>query len=633
MAQLAERPHERLGQLLLRGRVIDEAELESALDRHMKDGVRLGEALVSAGAVTHDDVWRALAMQWGLELHDVRHAWVDRALANELDAREAISHGVLPIRAAGGTAVVAMPDPRDEAAVQYAQESLGMPVRAVMSSPAAIHRIQQRVYRQQLVQLSSGLLHATTPEYSAHVTMTHRQKQAAWLLGALVVAGFVVLHQLFFVVLTGAIVTLYAAVVLFRTYVTVRGTKSEELIKVDGRELARLQGLPTYTILCPLYREAGVLPQLLKACSEIDYPGSKLDIKLLVEEDDAETLEVVRAAYIPPNFDVLVVPAEGPRTKPKACNYGLMFARGEYTVIYDAEDIPERDQLRKAIAVFRRSDANVGCVQAKLNYYNPRQNVITRWFALEYTSWFDFFLPGLVALRLPVPLGGSSNHFPTELLRRLGGWDPNNVTEDADLGMRLNRAGFQTALMDSTTLEEANSDFVNWMRQRSRWGKGYFVSWLVLVRHPIRLWKDVGWRGYISMNLMLGGTFGVALLNLLVWMLTLLWALAQFQIIGYWFPTGIYYIGMLELIFGNFYFMYMAIWCAYHRKQYDLTHAAMMVPAYWLMASLAMIKAAIQTATRPGFWEKTVHGLFETGGLGAARSTRSAATGISAEGK
>jgi cellulose synthase/poly-beta-1,6-N-acetylglucosamine synthase-like glycosyltransferase len=379
-----------------------------------------------------------------------------------------------------------------------------------------------------------------------------------------------------------------------------------------------LTNLPVYTILCPLYRDAGVLPQLVKACSELDYPAAKLDIKLLLEEDDVETLEVVKETALPKNFEVLVVPAEGPRTKPKACNYGLQFARGDYVVIYDAEDIPEPAQLKKALTIFRRQDIGIGCVQAKLNYYNPKQNPITRWFSLEYTSWFDFFLPGLVELGLPVPLGGSSNHFPTHLLRDLGGWDPNNVTEDADLGMRLHRAGYQTALMDSTTLEEANSDFVNWMRQRSRWGKGYFISWLVLMRHPRLLLRDVGWRGWVSSALTLGGTFGVALLNLLVWMMTLLWVLAQFDIIAYLFPPAIYYIGMVELLFGNFFFLYMGIWCAAHRRDYDLTHAALFAPVYWLMASIAMIKAAIQAVSRPTFWEKTVHGLFETGNVKAA---------------
>lgn len=609
-----------LGQLLLRRRVIDQTELDSALDVQRRDGLPLGEALVANGN-RQSDVWDALATQWGLEVTGLDHHWVDPALANELEAREAIRHRVLPIRAGGGKAIVAMADPHDRRARDYVEAWLRQRVVPILATPAAIRRRQEQVYRRQLEQVSSALLHAQAPEYSAHVTLVRSQKVALVLLGLAMIPLIVIMRDAFFISLAGAIITLYAAVVMFRTYVTVRGTRSEDLITVSRKEIGALTDLPVYTILLPLYREGGVLPQLIRACRELDYPAAKLDIKLLLEEDDLDTREVVGRTPLPSNFDVLVVPVEGPRTKPKACNYGLQFARGEYCVIYDAEDIPAPDQLKKAIAVFRRSGTQVGCVQAKLNYYNPKQNLITKWFALEYTTWFDFFLPGLVDLALPVPLGGSSNHFRTRLLRELGAWDPNNVTEDADLGMRLHRAGYRTSLMDSTTLEEANSDFVNWMRQRSRWGKGYLISWLVLMRHPVRLLRDVGWRGFTAMQLTLGGTFGVAMLNLLVWLLTLLWVLAQFRIIGYLFPSGIYYVGMIELLFGNFFFLFMSLWAADHRKSWDLTHAALLSPLYWLMASLAMIKAAIQTVSKPQFWEKTVHGLFDTGHLVAAPET------------
>ena len=610
-----ERP---LGQRLLAKGNISRDALDQGLAEHYKQGIPLGEALVLTGMARQDHVWSALAEQWGIGVTPLDHHWVDPGLANELSAADAIRHHVLPLRRTKDAAIVAMTDPRDRRALLYAESTLKLRVIPRLATPDELRRRQGQVYRQQLVQESSALLHARAPEYSAHITMTLRQKQALVLLGLLAIVGIILMRATFAILISGLIVILYAAVVMFRSYVMVRGAKSEDLIKVKQREIDMLTDLPVYTILCPLYREAGVLPQLVKACSDLDYPASKLDIKLLLEEDDTETLEIVYDTVLPPNFHVLVVPAEGPRTKPKACNYGLQFAKGEYCVIYDAEDIPDPDQLKKAIAVFRRSGEEIGCVQAKLNYYNPRQNLITRWFSLEYTSWFDFFLPGLVDLRLPVPLGGSSNHFPTKLLRELGAWDPNNVTEDADLGMRLDRAGYQTALMESTTLEEANSDFVNWMRQRSRWGKGYFISWLVLMRHPILLRRDLGWRGWVASALTLGGTFGVALLNLLVWSMTILWVLAQFGIIAYLFPPAIYYVGMVELIFGNSFFMYMGIWCAYHRRTFDLTHAGIATPLYWLMASIAMIKAATQTVSKPTFWEKTVHGLFETGAVAPA---------------
>ena len=600
-----------LGQMLLLQGSVSHELLSEALAMQVRERLRLGEALVSLG-VSEPTVWSALATQLGARLTDLDHHWVDASLANDLDARDAVKHRVIPIRRTRDAVVVVMADLRDQRARDFVEARLGVRVVAKLATPAAIQRKQESVYREQLEQFASALLQSNAPEYSAHITLSSPQKLV---LAGVVVAAIalaVIFRGVFLIGVAAGMIALYAAVVVFRVYIMVRGARSEELIKVSRREIDALTDLPVYTILLPLYREAGVLPQLIRACMELEYPASKLDIKLLLEEDDVETREIVRWTTLPHNFDVLVVPAQGPRTKPKACNYGLQFARGDYCVILDAEDIPEPDQLKKALVVFRRSGTSVGCVQAKLNYYNPKQNVITKWFTLEYTSWFDFFLPGLVELRLPVPLGGSSNHFRTQLLRDLGAWDPNNVTEDADLGMRLHRGGYQTALMDSVTLEEANSDFVNWMRQRSRWGKGYLISWLVLMRHPRALVHDVGWRSAAAMTLTLGGTFGVGLLNLVVWLMTALWILAQFDIIAYLFPNPIYYIGMVELVFGNFFFVYMNVWAANYRDSHDLTHAGLVAPFYWLMASLAMVKSGVQTLSRPTFWEKTVHGLFET---------------------
>ena len=603
--------HTPLGQLMLTRGLIDEAGLEAALELQAREHVLLGEAFVARGA-PQEDVWKALATQWGLPRIDLSSHWVDEALANELDARQAIRHRILPLRRGAGRAVVAMADPQDARAFNYAEAKLRMPIEPIVVAPDSLRRRQETVYRHQLVQIACALLHAKTPEQSAHITLSRPQKKVLVVAPLIAVALIVLMRSTFFVALAGALVTAYAAVVLFRAYVTVIGARSQQLIKVSRPEIDELTDFPVYTLLLPLYREAGVLPQLVSACRHLEYPASKLDIKLLLEEDDLETIDVVRQTALPPNFEVLIVPAEGPRTKPKACNYGLQFARGEYSVIFDAEDVPAPDQLKKALVIFRRRGRLVGCVQAQLNYYNPKQNMITKWFALEYMSWFDFFLPGLVRLGLPVPLGGSSNHFPTRLLRELGAWDPNNVTEDADVGMRLHRTGYETALVDSVTLEEANSDYINWMRQRSRWGKGYLISWLVLMRHPRTLFRDVGWRGTVAVQLTLGGTFGVSVLNLLVYLLTLLWLLAQLGFVQYLFPTGIYYIGMIELVFGNFLFLYLGLWCAHHRRAYDLTHAAVFSPLYWLMASVAMIKAGIQAVNKPTFWEKTVHGLFET---------------------
>ncbi|PZR82216.1 MAG: hypothetical protein DLM65_04395 [Candidatus Aeolococcus gillhamiae] len=604
-----------IGHLLLRAGAIDRHALREALHQHRTEGRPLGEVLVARGAASEKAVWGTLGDQWGISLGDLENHWVDVTLAQRLPAVDAIRYRVLLVRGIGETVVVAMADPFDTRARLHVERVVGLRVVPILATPSAIRRRQEQVYSAALLDESVESLQRAHPEASAHLLLTRRQRITAVMGGVLAISLAVVFGGPFFIGVAGFVVGLYAVVVVFRAYVIVRGSKFLGVVDITAADLAALTDLPIYTILCPLYREAGVLPQLVEACAALDYPASLLDIKLLLEADDIETLNLVLDYPLPGNFDVIVVPAEGPRTKPKACNYGLQFARGEYVVIFDAEDIPEPDQLKKAIATFRRSGPSVGCVQAKLNFYNPRQNALTSWFALEYTAWFDFFLPGLVDLGLPVPLGGSSNHFPTALLRHLNAWDPNNVTEDADLGIRLHRAGYRTVIMSSTTLEEANSDFVNWVKQRSRWGKGYAVSWLVQMRHPVTLYRLVGWKSFISVHLTLGGTFGVSVLNLAVWLLTLLWALAQFNFIAYLFPSAIYYVGMLELLVGNFFFLYMGVWSCQHRKSWELTRVALLAPAYWLMMSLAMLKAGLQLVTKPTYWEKTVHGLFDNGSV------------------
>jgi cellulose synthase/poly-beta-1,6-N-acetylglucosamine synthase-like glycosyltransferase len=305
-----------------------------------------------------------------------------------------------------------------------------------------------------------------------------------------------------------------------------------------------------------------------------------------------------------------LLPSE-PRTKPKACNVGLGRARGSFVTIYDAEDRPDPLQLRRAVAAFRRLPPEVACLQAKLSYHNAEQNLLTRWFTAEYALWFGQLLPGLVKLGAPVPLGGTSNHFRRQILVRLGGWDPFNVTEDADLGVRLHRLGFRTGVLDSTTLEEANSDLVNWAKQRSRWYKGYLQTWLVHMRHPRQLWQQLGAKGFIGFNLFVGGTPFLAMLNPVFWAMTALWFMARPPIILELFPAWLYYTSLICLVAGNFAFLYTAVVGARVLGRPNLVFAALLSPAYWVMMSVAAIKAMVQLVAAPTFWEKTVHGLDE----------------------
>ena len=229
---------------------------------------------------------------------------------------------------------------------------------------------------------------------------------------------------------------------------------------------------PIYSVIAPLRGEARVVNQLLSGIERLNYPADKLDVILVVEADDHETRNAITARSHRIPITVIPIPPTKPGTKPKALGVALPFARGEFTVIYDAEDRPERNQLRVALNAFRSTGNDLACVQARL-CMDTDTSWLAHYFTAEYAGHFDVFLPRLAALGLPIPLGGSSNHFRTETLRKVGGWDPYNVTEDADLGMRLARFGYRCGVIDSTTYEEAPTDVRRWLNQRSRWFKGW----------------------------------------------------------------------------------------------------------------------------------------------------------------
>jgi cellulose synthase/poly-beta-1,6-N-acetylglucosamine synthase-like glycosyltransferase len=370
--------------------------------------------------------------------------------------------------------------------------------------------------------------------------------------------------------------------------------------------------LPTYTVMVAAYHEANVIGQCIRALEQLDYPKARLEVRLLLEADDRATIEAARATPHGPNLQIVEVPVAMPRTKPKACNYGLQLSGGEVVTIYDAEDRPEPLQLRRAAVALRRLGPEVACLQAKLHHHNVEENFITRSFGAEYLSWFAFMLPALASAGGPVPLGGTSMHVRRDALERVGAWDPNNVTEDADLGVRLQRLGYRTEVLDSVTLEEANSDFVNWVKQRSRWYKGYLQTWLVHVRHPVRLWRELGTRAFVAFNVVVGGTPILAALNPVFWLLAVLWLVARPQVLQTLFPAWLYYPAMACLLGGNFLAVYRTVVGVRAFGRLDLLGAALCSPLYWVMMSIAAIRAIAELTVKPSHWEKTVHGLGST---------------------
>ncbi|GIW11696.1 MAG: hypothetical protein KatS3mg061_2753 [Dehalococcoidia bacterium] len=601
-----------LGTYLLEAGLITQTELARALDYQQRTGTRLGQALITLGILRPDQLTEFLAMQHGLIAVDLTTMppppQIVRLLPEELERR----HGLVPIAVQNGIITIAMVDPLDEAAVEEVRRITGRQVERVLTTEGEITAILQDVYRAEYLRQSAMDLVIRSPEDSAIRILSRGQKL---FLLAFVVVSVVLLFLVpipYLIVLNGLATLFYVAFSTYRFYLIFKALGYSLEVPVTPEEVAALdeRELPVYTILIPLYREAAVAPRLVAAIDRLDYPKAKLDVKLLIEEDDTETLEGLLAANLPAHFKILIVPHGLPKGKPKACNYGLIQAQGEYVVIYDAEDIPDPDQLKKVILVFKKSDPKLACVQCKLNYYNRRQNLLTKWFTTEYSMWFDLFLPGLDASNAPIPLGGTSNHFRTQQLKAIGAWDPWNVTEDADIGIRLYKQGLTTAIVDSTTYEEANSELWNWIRQRSRWVKGYIQTWLVHMRNPFRLMRELGPMAFLSFNFVVGGTFFAFLMNPVYWLLTMLWFLTRAGFIEQIFPGIIFYLGAFALYIGNFAFAYISVAGCVRRKYYDMVKYAVISPLYWALMSIGAWKGFLQLFYKPFYWEKTVHGLY-----------------------
>lgn len=439
--------------------------------------------------------------------------------------------------------------------------------------------------------------------------------QKTFLLVALLVvlAGFITAPIKTGIVLITFLTILYIFDLIFSFHTLSKTLNDPNEIEVASDEINKLNedALPFYTILCPLYKEANVLPHFIEAIDAIDWPKDKLDVKLLLEEDDKETIEAANELNLPDYFSVLVVPDAHPKTKPKACNYGLAQSKGEYVVIYDAEDRPDPLQLKKAYLGFQKSSTRVVCLQSKLNYYNSDQNLLTRLFTAEYSLWFDLVLPGLQAIKTTIPLGGTSNHFKASALRYLDGWDPFNVTEDCDLGTRLFKKGFKTAIINSTTYEEANSKLGSWIKQRSRWIKGYMQTYLVHMRDPLTFIDRHGIHALVF-QLVIGMRMTFMIINPILWTTT-----ASYFLIGglvgatieSLYPPFVFYPAISLLVFGNFFYIYAYMVGCAKREKWELMKYIFFIPFYWFFASIAAVKGFYQLLTKPYYWEKTTHGL------------------------
>jgi cellulose synthase/poly-beta-1,6-N-acetylglucosamine synthase-like glycosyltransferase len=605
-----QHPAELLGEILRRRGLLSEEQLLYGLELQQGWGTRLGDIILAKGWVRAFDLYQALAEHYHLPFVNLLDEAPDPTLLSTDDYQTYSDMLVMPWRREGDVVVLATAEP-GEAVTEFALRRFGDKTRFVVTSKFDIIWQLQSNADTYFSYMAVNGLSEKTPEQSAKQVFSGPQLLSTYtvLCLYLVLLAFYPIPAL---IAGNVIISIF---LLFnfglRGLLTWVGADRHIDIKVTDHQVKVVEdrSLPTYTVLAPMYKEPEVLPHLAHAIRELDYPLSKLDVKLILEEDDVETIRVAREQGLEGIFEIVRVPTTFPKTKPKALNYALNFSRGEYVTIYDAEDRPEPDQLKKAVIAFRQSPSNTACVQARLNYFNPDENWLTRMFTLEYSLWFDFYLPALEALRIPVPLGGTSNHFRMDVLRKVYAWDPFNVTEDADLGVRFTQLGYHVSVINSTTYEEANTHAGNWVRQRSRWIKGYMQTYLVHMRNPAKLYRSLGHAGFWGFQSFIGGTIVSTLAAPFLYAMYALWLLTQTQVMDLIFPPVLLYISLFNLLAGNGYLIYITALGAFKRHNYRLIPWALTVPLYWLMMSVAAYRALWQLIHKPFFWEKTTHGI------------------------
>jgi len=372
--------------------------------------------------------------------------------------------------------------------------------------------------------------------------------------------------------------------------------------------------LPRYTVLVALHREAEVLNQLLAALDRIVWPRSKLEVKLVCEADDRETLAALSVLWLPPHVEVVRVPPGHPRTKPKALNHALPLVRTDFVVLYDAEDRPHPMQLIEAFRSFEAAGPDLACLQAPLEIANGARGLLPRLFAFEYRALFRSLLPWLSGWQVVLPLGGTSNHFRTDALRDVGGWDPYNVTEDADLGIRLVRLGYRIDTISLPTLEDAPEQLSVWLPQRTRWFKGWVQTWLVHMRDPLRLAADLGWRSFLVAQILMAGLVVSALIHpLLLLALGLLLAQIAFGAPASGWPVALLTLDAVNIVCGYLSFLLLGHYATRRHERGAFWRTVLWTPAYWMLLSAAAWRACFQLTRKPHLWEKTPHVRSRTG--------------------
>ncbi len=472
-------------------------------------------------------------------------------------------------------------------------------VPAAVLRAAVLHRSQPFLLRRAV----SGLFERF-PQMSARIVVHAWQGIVVGFAIAAVPVGFLLAPLAMLAVLHGLATFFFLACVALRFAVVA----SPRPPAMRPRLSLPPPDAPRFSVLVALYREAAMVPHLLAALDRLVWPRERLEIRLVCEADDAATLAAIRAHPLPPHMEIVEVPPGEPRTKPKALAYALPMTGGEFVTLYDAEDRPDPMQLVEAWQRFRTGGPDLGVVQAPLEISNSEAGVIARMFAFEYAGLFRGLLPWLSRRKLVLPLGGTSNHFRRSALEEVGGWDPFNVTEDADLGVRLARFGYRAETIACPTREPAPRRLGVWLPQRTRWFKGWAQTWLVHMRAPRRLAADLGWPSFLVAQVLFAGMLASVLLHPLL-LLTFVLLAAELLSHG---PIGtarslLLLVDIVNIACGYLSFLLLGWQTLARRERKGFWKVVLATPLYWAMMSVAGWRAVWQLWRQPHKWEKTPH--------------------------
>ena len=607
-----------LGQLLRQMGALSDDDLAMAVALQQREEARFGDILLAHGFVTRADLYAALALQYNTSIADLKADPPDVRLIDALGAEFCIHNAVLPWKRVGGATVMICSRPDEFEALKT-------------RLPANFGRVHLAIAPEEDLQAALIAARHRSLAKRAETRVADHESCRTWdrgPVGRLAVGLLVGIIALFlaapvagFALLTAwAVLTLVlnAAIRAVAAYHYLRRPQPAETAQpadsnvefLSRRRKGGMRKLPTVSIMVPLFHETEIARRLVKRLSAISYPRELLDICLVVEEDDTLTQDTIARSDLPRWMRQIIVPRGAVKTKPRALNFALDFCRGTIIGVYDAEDAPDPDQIHKVAKRFAEAGPEVACLQGILDFYNARTNWLSRCFTVEYAAWFRIVLPGLEKIGFAVPLGGTTLFFRREALEELGGWDAHNVTEDADLGIRLARHGYKTELIKTVTQEEANCRVWPWVKQRSRWIKGYAMTWGVAMRDPGALLRELGWWKFIGVQILFAGTLSQFVLAPVLWTF---WALPlglPHPLVGV-MPMGMFLGLGAVFLMSEILNIAVGVLAVSGERHRWLRWWVPSLHFYYPLASLAALKGLGEILHKPFYWDKTVHGIFD----------------------